>query len=134
MTKLYVADTHVLLWHLFDPSRLGPTAREALQEVDNNEAILNLPVVVIAEALMVIEKKRIQATKSQFEKIVYQMTNSSNYQINHLHWHTVLTASQLTQLKDIFDRLIVAETKIINAPLLTRDEEITASGLVPIVW
>ncbi len=69
MTKLYVADTHVLLWHLFDPSRLGPTAREALQEVDNNEAILNLPVVVIAEALMVIEKSASKSQKANLKRL-----------------------------------------------------------------
>lgn len=134
MTNLYVADTHALLWHLFKPSRLGSSAKEALQDVDNNEATLYVPVVVIAEALMVIEKKRIQGTKKQFEKIMQQMTNSSNYQIGELTLEIVLLAAKMTQLSGIFDRLIVAEAQAINAPLLTRDVEITASNLVPVIW
>ncbi len=40
----------------------------------------------------------------------------------------------MTQLSGIFDRLIVAEAQAINAPLLTRDVEITASNLVPVIW
>lgn len=68
-TNLFVADTHALLWHLFEPDRLSQAAKDAFAEVDANEAILQVPLVVIAEALMIIEKKRIQATKNQFEKI-----------------------------------------------------------------
>jgi len=134
MSNLYLADTHALLWHLFQPTRLSPAAKNAFAEIDANEAALQVPLVVIAEALMIIEKKRVQATKTQFEKVLQQMAASSNYQIGELNLDIVLTAAQLTQLSDIFDRLIVAETQAINATLLTRDEEITTSSLVPIVW
>ena len=134
MTNLYVADTHALLWHLFEPTRLSQAAKDAFTDIDANEAVLQVPLVVIAEVLMIIEKKRIQATKNQFEKIVQQMTSSSNYQIGVLHLDIVFGAAQLIQLGDIFDRLIVAEAQAINAPLLTRDMEITASNLVPVIW
>jgi hypothetical protein len=37
-------------------------------------------------------------------------------------------------LPDIHDRLIVAETLDLGAALITRDQGITASGLVEVVW
>lgn len=132
--KIYVADTHTLLWHLFDPSRLSIIAFEAFQEIGQNEALLHLPAVVIAEALMIIEKKRVQGTQTQFEQLLQQMNTSDNYRIGQLDLTIVLKAAQYRQIKDIFDRLIVAEASLLNAPLITRDEEITASTLVPIIW
>lgn len=62
------------------------------------------------------------------------MTNSSNYQIGELDLGIVFVASQLTQLSDIFDRLIVAEAQAINALLITRDEEITSANIIPLIW
>ena len=134
MTNLYLADTHALLWHLFQPTRLSQTAKNAFAEVDANEAILQVPLIVIAEALMIIEKKRVKVTKTQFEKVLQQMAASSNYQIGELNLDIILAAAQLTQLNDIFDRLIVAETQAINAKLISRDEEITTANLIPIIW
>jgi PIN domain nuclease of toxin-antitoxin system len=132
--KIYVADTHALLWHLFDPSRLSTIAFQSFQEVGENEALLHLPAVVVAEALMIIEKKRIQGTLAQFEHLLQQMSTSDNYQIGQLDLTIVLKAAQYTQLKDIFDRLIVAEADSLNAPLISRDADITASNLVPLIW
>lgn len=133
-TKIYVADTHALLWHLFEPSRLSPFAFQSFHEVGSNEAVLHLPAVVVAESLMIIEKRRVQGTQAQFEQLLRQMSSSNNYQIGTLDLAIVLRAGQYTQLKDIFDRLIVAEASSLNAPLITRDEEITASALVPTIW
>ena len=40
----------------------------------------------------------------------------------------------VTQIPDIFDRLIVAEALALKAPLLTRDAEIIASKVVSVIW
>lgn len=83
---------------------------------------------------MIIEKKRIQGTQAQFEQLLQQMNTSDNYRIGQLHLAIVLKAAQYTQIKDIFDRLIVAEAVALNALLITRDEEIIASQLASILW
>lgn len=33
MVKVFVTDTHALVWHLFNPARLGLKATAAFQEV-----------------------------------------------------------------------------------------------------
>lgn len=120
----YVADTHALVWHLFNPKRLGPKARASFATIEKGEATLYIPLVVVAETSMVIERGRISATRQQFETVLQQMTNSQNYQIGQLHLEIVLAAMELTQLSGIFDRLIVAETQKLGCALITRDQEI----------
>lgn len=134
MSELYVADTHALLWYMLEPHKLGLSAQRALQQVERGEVTLHIPVIVIAEAEMVIEKGRIRATRSQFETLLQKMIGSRNFRVARLELETALKATRFVQLKDIFDRLIVAEASSLNAPLITRDEEITASALVPIIW
>ncbi|MGQ9627407.1 MAG: type II toxin-antitoxin system VapC family toxin [Anaerolineae bacterium] len=124
MVEIFVTDTHALVWHLFNPARLGPKATVAFQEVQQGQALLVVPLVVIAEMAMVVEKGRVSATTEQFQAVIAQMQNSTNYQISSLTLPLVLTAMQLTQLADIFDRLVVAETQAFNAKLITVDSEI----------
>lgn len=134
MAEVFVTDTHALVWHLFNPARLGLKATAAFQKVQQGQAVLIVPLVVIAEMAMVVEKGRVSATMDQFQAVIAQMQSSTNYQINALTLPLVLTATQLTQIADIFDRLIVAETQAVNAKLITVDSEIAGSGIVPVVW
>lgn len=134
MSELYIPDTHALLWYMLEPHKLSLPAQHALRQVERGEATLHIPVIVIAEAEMVIEKRRIQATKSQFETLLQKMIDSRNFQVGRLTLDTVLKATRFLQLRDIFDRLIVAEAVVLGAPLITVDQEITASSLVPLIW
>jgi PIN domain nuclease of toxin-antitoxin system len=134
MAEVFVTDTHALVWHLFNPVRLGPKATAAFREVQQGQALLIVPLVVIAEMAMVVEKGRVSATMDQFQAVIAQMQSSTNYQINALTLSLVLTAMQLTQIADIFDRLIVAEAQSLNAKLITVDSEITVADIVPVIW
>jgi len=134
MAEVFVTDTHALVWHLFNPARLGPKAASAFREVQQGQALLIVPLVVIAETAMVVEKGRVSATMDQLQAVIAQMQNSTNYQIRSLTLPLVLTAMQLTQIADIFDRLIVAETQDMDAKLITVDSEITDVGIVPVIW
>jgi PIN domain nuclease of toxin-antitoxin system len=102
--------------------------------VQQGQALLIVPLVVIAEMAMVVEKGRVSATMDQFQAVIAQMQSSTNYQINALTLPLVLAAMQLTQLADIFDRLIVAEAQAVNAKLITLDSEITVADIVPVIW
>jgi len=134
MAEVFVTDTHALVWHLFNPARLGPKATVAFREVQQGQALLIVPIVVIAEMAMVVEKGRVSVTMDQFQAIIAQMQNSTNYQISSLTLPLVLTAMRLTQLMDIFDRLVVAEAQSLNARLITVDSEIADANIVSVVW
>lgn len=131
----YVADTHALLWHFHAPERLGAAAREAMAEVDEGVSLAWIPAVVMAEAIMVAERGRIAGLTvdnllTQFELF----RDAENYRLSSLTPEVVLASHQLSMVRDIFDRLIVAEARERGLPLLTRDSIIRESQIVTTLW
>jgi PIN domain nuclease of toxin-antitoxin system len=131
----YVADTHALIWYLFAESRLGNRALTELTDASAGNARIYIPAVVIAEMIMVVEKKRIPGiTMSQLEIELELMRNSSSFEFLPLFPETVIQSRTLTAIPDIFDRLVVADALRLGLPLLTGDSVIHASGLVATIW
>lgn len=130
-----VTDSHALLWHLYDPARVGPRAREALMAADAGEAHIYIPAVVVAESLMVAEKGRVLGlTVERLLEHFEAIRGSENFLPTALSPGLVLASHRLTAIPDIFDRLIVTEAKQRGLPLLTRDSVIRESGLVETIW
>lgn len=131
----YVADTHAMVWYLCAPSRLGNAALTVLSDAVTGNARIYLPAVVVAEMIMVIEKRRIPGiTMSQLEIELELMHSSASYEFLSLFPETVIQSRTLTAIPDIFDRLIVAEAVRLGLPLITGDSVIHAAGLVTVVW
>ncbi len=134
LPPLYVADAHTLLWRISDDKRLSKTAGAALDRVDNGEATLVIPAVALAEVFMTLEKGRIVWVKQTRNEVVEGWQNANNIRLTALTAEIVIESLTLIMIPEIFDRLIAAEAKMLNAPLITKDPEIIASGLVTVVW
>lgn len=129
-----VADTHTLIWHLLGSSKLSPNAQMALQQVDSGQGILIIPAVVLAELFMVVERKRIALSPAVFAAAVKTWQTAENIRLTSLTPDIVVESAYLTAIPDIFDRLIVTETRRLGIPLITMDPVITNSQLVPVIW
>ncbi len=127
----YVTDTHSLVWYLTRPQRLGPNATEAFAQVEASTARLIVPVIVIAELILMLEHKPAIAN---LDFILRQIQASPNVSVADLTLVRALDLRTLTAIRDIHDRLIVAEALARGLPLITTDQTITASGLVAVVW
>jgi len=131
----YVADTHAILWHLFDPHRLGVAARAAFDDTEEGAASIFLPAVVVAEMIMVVQRQRLPGVAlPQLLDQFAIMRSSVNYVLLPLLPDTVIASHALDQIPDIFDRLVVAQALQMNLPLITRDATITGSGVLVVVW
>lgn len=131
----YVADTHAIVWSLFAPSRLGKAAQTILSDAAAGSARIYLPAGVIAEMIMVIEKKRLPGiTMNQLEIELNLMRRSASYEFLPLVPELAISSRTLTAIPDIFDRLVVAETLQLGLSLITNDSVIRASGLVNVIW
>ncbi len=130
----YAADAHAMLWHLFEPRRLGAAARAAFDDTDSGGSRVFLPAVVVAEMIMVIERGRLPGTIYQLLTVFQGMQSGRNYVLFPLLPEVVLASHSLTAVPDIFDRLIVADVRRMKIPLISRDAIIIASGLVNVVW
>jgi len=129
--KTYIADTHTLLWYFVRPDRLGNHARLALDEVANGNANLLVPAIVIAELIFTVENKPVRAN---IDKILQGLVSGPNITLLDLTVKTTMRLQTLTAIPEMHDRLIVADAIEHQATLITYDKEITASGLVTIVW
>lgn len=110
----YVIDTHAWVWQMFQPKKLGIRAARVLSAADRGEARIHIPAVVLAELLMIAGKRRLEYLTPE---IVPQLASQA-----------------CAAVPEIFDRLVVTEARWRDAPLITRDPEIRAAGLVPIIW
>ncbi len=127
----YVLDTHALLWHLAGDSRLGTNAKRILE---NPSALLIVPVLVLAEAKHVADRKRVSIP---FERVLQDVAASSRITIFPMDIYTV---NYLSSQLDIHDSIIMATARHCGdyfreeISILTSDRMITESGLVPVIW
>src|SRR4030042_4160371 len=68
---LYVLDTHVLIWYFIGSKRLQKKLKEKIDVVRNSGGRLLVPTIVLAEALDIAEKGRVDFDfDTMYQKIV----------------------------------------------------------------
>lgn len=130
MTR-YVADTHALFWYLSGSPLLSSAARAAFDEAKIGTSEVIVPAIAIAELIMLAEKRRIAI---DIDHIMSTLGAFPGFRFTALTPAIAKRIRTLKALRDIHDRLIVAEALEADAILITFDQLITASRLVPVVW
>ena len=129
--SLYIADAHALVWYLGGSPLLSMAARAAFDEAAGGSDVVHVPAIVLAELVMLAEKRR---SVIDVTRIVAALRAAPGFRLTSLSPEVTIRIQSLTALSDIHDRLIVAEAIESGATLITCDQAITASGLVPVVW
>ena len=120
----YLLDTHVLLWAAQDSPFLGTVAREILADSKNEIliSVANIWEVVVKSGLGRTDFKvdpgrlREQAVRAGFGELPIRAPH-------------VLEVSLLPQVhSDPFDRILLAQARIEQLTLLTRDQKILEYG------
>jgi PIN domain nuclease of toxin-antitoxin system len=127
----YVTDTHSLVWYLTNDKRLGKKALAIFDKADNDEVAIIIPTIALAEIIHICEKKKIDL---KIKEVVEKIHNSSNYIPYNLNMAVLEKSISLKNITELHDRIIAATTKMIKAKLITKDEEITKSGVVETLW
>lgn len=127
----YVTDTRALIWYLTASPRLGESARQAFGNVAEGKAKLIVPLIVIAELIFVIEHSRAQIELAQ---VIDLLQRNPSVEIAPLTLEIVLEMQKLTAIAEMHDRLIVCETQMRKAKLITRDRKIRNTQFVEMVW
>jgi PIN domain nuclease of toxin-antitoxin system len=126
--KTYVVDTHALAWYLDDDPRLGSQAELVL---DNDDVRLIIPAIVLAEIKYLAHKGRLPQTLDEVLRVIGSDPRCTIYPID------LSVVSKAPLGLDIHDSLIVGTALVQREAItgiLTRDETITSSGLVPTLW
>ena len=120
----YIADTHAFLWHLTESPTLSQKAKDIFRLADEGKATIILPAIVLLECIDIIDKKKV---KIQFEEILVQMTQASNFVLAEMNWVLLLETNKVKGFKDLHDRIIVATARVFGAPIISKDKVIAGA-------
>lgn len=129
-----VIDTHILLWYLFDATKLSPAAAQALLQAEADSASIYVPAMSVVELRYLVEKK-------SFTEAHYQVV--LNVLRDPLQLPTVApidldTADQMMHIPRVVvpelpDRVIAATAFHLQLPLITADTKIRALTNIRII-
>lgn len=128
-----VTDTHALLFHAAGGGRLGKRAAAHFAACENREGILYVPAAVIWECSLLARAARINLRRST--RVFFEdLFSNPAYQPYELSARQVFVADETRINRDPFDALICAAARNLELPLITRDADIRASGVVRVIW
>ena len=123
-------DTHIWLWSLLDPDRLGNSARRALR---SGEVELRLSPISVWEALLLAERGRVVLAPDprRWLRKAMSITPIAEAPLT----IDVAFASRTVDLKhqDPADRFIVATAKVHGLTLVTADRRLLRCGDIEVL-
>jgi PIN domain nuclease of toxin-antitoxin system len=119
-------DTELLLWAAAEPRRLSRDIRDLLQSVDNE------PLFSPASIWEIGSKAALGRSDFKIEPRGFRraLLDNGYVELPITSRHAVAVLEITTELSDIFDRLLVAQSIVERVPLLTSDPVVARySGL-----
>lgn len=110
--------------------KLPKKADEVFASVEKGEDIMFLPTIVLAECIYLIEGGKILLS---LENLFEKFQTSDNFIPVSMNLEIVKELPKI-KISEIHDRIIVATAKLLKAKLVTKDKEISESGIVETVW
>jgi PIN domain nuclease of toxin-antitoxin system len=127
-----VTDTPALLYHAAGRG-LGPQAAAIFTAAESRQAHIYVPMAVIWEVTLLARAGKINLRRTTRAFFTDLFTNPA-YQPFDLTSEQLFAADELRFNRDPFDALIVAAANDLELPLMTRDEDITKSQTVQVIW
>lgn len=130
----YVADTHALIWYVSgDTRRLGRGARRVFSRLERGLDSVVVSVISLHEVAALLQAGRLRI-RIGWEGWLEALQAVPGLRIEPVTLDDVDQARAAAALPDPVDRLLVGTALRLRAALLTADEKIATSGLVPVVW
>jgi PIN domain nuclease of toxin-antitoxin system len=117
-------DTHIWLWTLQDPKRLG---RRTLQHIKDEANELWLSPISTWEALTLNVKGRIHIKGNLTEWLAQATAGTREAPLTH---EIALVARQLSLHQDPADRILAATAEVLDLTLVTADERLLGLGTI----
>lgn len=124
---LYVVDTHVLIWYFIGSKRLHNAFREKIDTIRNQGGCLLVPTIVLAEALDIAEKGRVEFDFSEMYRLIQE---EPEFELVGFGLEIFDEAMRIQGVTEIHDRIIAATARFYQVGILTKDRIISESGEV----
>jgi len=117
------------------PAAAGSAGARRLffERCERRDAILYVPTVVMWKCSLLARASRINLRRT-VRAFFDDLFSNTAYQPLDVTPEHVFRADELRFTRDPFDALICAAAQSIELPLITRDTDIRASGLVRVIW
>lgn len=113
-------DTHALLWWLADDEALGEKAREHIAAAENE-------IIVSAASMWEIAiKQRLGKIEAEIAEIEREVAQQGMVRLGIEAGHLIELTSLPDHHRDPFDRMLVAQARVEDMPIMTRDTDIAA--------
>jgi len=128
---IYLPDTHAVVWYVDNDSRLSRAAEAVL---DNPANKLVVPTMVLVEIQFLFARGRVNSSLADVQRKIISARNCA------IHSLDEAVVAQIPTNLNIHDSIIVATAlvyrDVLHQPvtLITKDGEITRSGLIQTLW
>ena len=126
----FVTDTIGLVLRI-ERRRLSKEVKSIFDSVEFGSSIVYVPAIVFAEILYLSEKQRIHTSIDEVEDYLKKYPNYKEYSLN---FAVIQSASEITDIPELHDRLIAATARHLDRELITNDSVIQVSAFVKTVW
>ncbi|MCS6804758.1 MAG: type II toxin-antitoxin system VapC family toxin [Acidobacteriota bacterium] len=131
--SVYVTDTHPLIWYASGKhGQLSKKVLAAFQAAWRGKTLIYVPVFVLWEIAMLL-KVRCIALREPYGDWVEHLIAQRGFDLAPTDTRTI-TEAYAYPFPDPFDSVITATAKVMDLPLITKDETISDSQLVDIYW
>jgi PIN domain nuclease of toxin-antitoxin system len=128
-----VADTHTILFHAVGGRGLGPKAAAMFERCERQQAIIYVPAIVMWEVSLLARVSRVNLRRT-VRGFFDDLFSNPSYQPYDMTDEQVFIADELRFSRDPFDLLICAAARAMELPLISRDADIRAAGVVRVIW
>jgi len=129
-----VADTHALLWYLYNDPRLSTTAGTLMDATDTAGDQIAISAIVLAEVVYLIEKNRIDTAALDRILAAFNRKDSTLVEIPLDCWIIqAMRRIDRARVPDLPDRIVAATALHLGVPVISRDRKIQSST-VATIW
>ncbi len=127
----FVVDTHALWWYLRSPERLTIAASAVFRLAETGNATIIVPAIAVAEFYFLSAKLGQPIPPSD---LLAALDAVGGIELSDLGRAQLERLDSFPEIPEMHDRLIAAEAAALDAPVVTRDETLTASVQIETVW
>ena len=127
----FVVDTHALWWYLRSPERLTTAASAVFRLAETGNATIIVPAIAVAEFYFLSVKLGQPIPPSE---LLAALDAVGGIELSDLGRAQLERLDRFPEIPEMHDRLIAAEAVALDAPVVTRDETLTASARIETVW
>jgi PIN domain nuclease of toxin-antitoxin system len=129
-----LADSHAVLWYTQNSRRLSPNAASALAEAEATDGV-SVSVTSLLDLWYVTQTTK-ALTVAEVSEVRETIITSPAFTLQPIDLAVIDATTSIPRalLADPWDRFIVATAKALGLSLVTKDQAIHDSGLVPTIW